>query len=215
MKKLFLDLDDTYKDTERYLRHIIRANGLPLPGNNMTVYALYSNPRYAHIFDMVFSNYHVIPELEGAKDNLKLLDTEYEIVFCSGCTTEEEGRSKRKLADKMGKEIILCSGDRADKSHVDMSGSIFVDDRPDILAKSNAEQRIQMYNPYMSDSILDCGGDMLVLDWSMLVDILMEVKPNEDLKRSILERTLKYSTSPANGYNADTPTPAVSGLECR
>jgi len=209
MKKLFLDLDDTYKDTERYLRHSIKANGLPLP-TNMTVYALYSNPKYAHIFDMVFGNYHVIPELEGAKEGLKLLETEFEVIFCSGCTTTEEGFSKRKLATKMGKDIILCSTDKWDKSHIDMTGSIFVDDRPDILTLSNAEQRIQMYNQYSCSSILDCGGDMLVLDWYMLLDILMEVKRDEKLERSICERTRKYGI----GTIGNTNCPITTSSKC-
>lgn len=40
MKRLYIDLDDTYKDTERYLRKILESEGIQVPKSLETVYTL-------------------------------------------------------------------------------------------------------------------------------------------------------------------------------
>ena len=181
MKKLFVDLDDTYKDTERYLRQVIRANGLAIPQYG-TVYSMYLDIMYRDIFEVVFSDYSVIPNKEGVDENLKILETEYEIIFCSSYTTDIEKRAKQSYSDNLGKEIILCGGTQWDKSYVNMSGASFIDDDAGILCLSNAKKKIQMYNPYKRGDLKDYRGDTLVLNWFEALDKLVEVNVDEQLR---------------------------------
>lgn len=179
MKKLFVDLDDTFVDTERYLRKICESNGLKVPKYE-TIYTLYGVDGYKPYFDMVFNNYFVIPKKQGVIENINLLETEYDIVFCTFCTTKEEKVAKKKFAESMGKDIILCEGDDFDKSSIDMSGGILIDDSIDVLKASNADKKLQMYNEFTYTQILkDCS---LVVDWFDIVDQLMEVSVDEKLR---------------------------------
>lgn len=187
MKKLFLDLDDTYKDTERYLRSVLKANSLAIPKQG-TAYSLYRDIMYKDIFEMVFSDYSVIPNKEGVEENLKIVETEYEIILCSSYTTDIEKCAKQSYADGLGKEIILCGGSQWDKSHVNMLGESFIDDNAEILALSNATKKIQMYNPYSCVSLKGYSGDTLVLDWFEALDQLVEVRVDEQLRERFCKR---------------------------
>ena len=199
MKKLFLDLDDTYKDTERYLRSVLKANSLAIPKQG-TVYRFHLDIMYKDIFEMVFSDYSVIPNKEGAEENLRILETEYEIIFCSSYTTDSEKCAKQSYADGLGKEIILCGGSQWDKSHVNMLGESFIDDNARILALSNATKKIQMYNPYSCVGLRDYSGDPLVLDWFSALDHLVEVSVDEQLRERFCKR-IKECSSQTNIQN--------------
>lgn len=185
---IFMDLDDTVKDTERYIRRLMQCNGAPVPAVG-SVYN-YIGTEHDILIREVLCNYDVIPFRQGAKNALDLLSTEYDIVFCSACCFPGEAEGKKKLAKELGKELILCSGDQWDKSHVDMSGCIFVDDRSDILIKSNASKKFELFNPYFFSLTAerDCVTD--VVDWFSLTDILMgmETQSNEELRRVICSR---------------------------
>lgn len=182
MKRLFVDLDDTFLDTERYLRKILKSNGLKVPKYD-TAYTLYGNEEYKQYFDMVFSNYLIIPKKLGVKENIKLLETEYDVVFCSYCTTQSEKEAKKKWADSIGKEIILCEGDDFNKSSVDMSGGIIIDDNIEVLSASNADKKLQMYNEYTYERT--AKNSHLVIDWFDVADQLMEVSIDEKLREYI------------------------------
>lgn len=182
MKKLFVDLDDTFVDTERYLRKICESNGLKVPKYE-TIYTLYGNSEYDPYFDMVFNNYFVIPKKQGVIENISLLETEYEVIFCTYCTTKSELEAKKRFAESLGKNIILCEGEDHAKSSTDMSEGILIDDNIDVLKASNASKKLQMYNEFTyTKTLQDCS---LVIDWFDVVDQLMEVSVDEGLRSFI------------------------------
>lgn len=191
-KKLFMDLDDTYKDTETYLRCILKNYGIKIP-ETMSVYALYDIPQYRGYIEEVFGDYENIPNMIGARENFKLLQTEYKIIFCSSCNSEQEAIGKKKFAESLNKEIILCSGKQWDKSHVDMSGGVFIDDNKDILNKSNASVKIQMFNPYSYSGI--ANGSYLATNWYTVSDLLMEVNVNEKLRGSFCQGIQEFHST--------------------
>lgn len=198
MKKLFVDLDDTFVDTERYLRKICESNGLKVPKYD-TIYTLYGEDNeYKPYFDMVFNNYFVIPKKQGVIENISLLETEYEIIFCTYCTTKGEKEAKKKFANSLGKEIILCEGDNYTKSNIDMSEGILIDDNPEVLEASNAGKKIQMYNEFTyTQTLSNCS---LVVDWFDIVDQLMEVSIDERLRSFISDGISRCYNSTIKKY---------------
>ena len=178
---IYLDLDDTVKDSEKYIRRYMKLNGFPSPRSGSVYKLIYTN--WGEVVTDIFDNWDVIPFKPGALDGISLLSTEYEVVFCSGYHSEREYECKLNFASTMGKEIILCGRDQWDKSHVDMRGGIFVDDRTDILYLSNADRKFEMYNPYTFNLYDKRDCKTTVVDWFSLTDILMEAKVNEDLRR--------------------------------
>jgi len=175
MQNLYLDLDDTFVDTEVYIRAILKNNLIPYKSNN-SVYGMRCIPVYSDIMRDVFKNYSVIPLKEDAEECLKLLSTEYNVIFCSSYITDEEGESKKRFAELYKKDIILCGGINWDKSRVDMSGGIMVDDAPEALSKSNATTKIQVANPYKAYGLKYADylrGDVFVENLSQVVEYLM------------------------------------------
>lgn len=197
MKKLFIDIDDTYKDTEHYLRALLINNGYSVPDND-TIYALTNSEEGVNsIFRSVFKNYSAIPDIYGVRENFPLLETEYEIIFCSTYYSKEESLAKKIFARDLDKEIILCDGNSSnwDKSNVDMSGSAFVDDNIKILTRSNADSKYSIYNPFQFNLQLfrTKGQDIkLVSNWYELTDLLMGVEVDEDIRKRVCEGIQKY-----------------------
>ena len=189
MKKLYVDLDDTFKDSEKFLRKILEANGLECPKNG-SVYWRVDSSDYRPYFEMMFGNYRFIPNKEGAVENLKLLETEFEVIFCSSYINDFEAESKKKFADSLGKSIILCGGENFDKSQVDMSDGILIDDKFEVLDASNALVKIQMYNPYNFEGISE--NSTLVTNWYQIVDKLMGVDVDEDLRRDFCQGIQRF-----------------------
>ena len=201
IKKIYLDLDDTLLDTEAYIRFIlgIRGIGVPKDLEYGTIYTS-KDKRVKDLFKVIFDNdYDAVPWKMGAKECFRLLETEYEIIFVSSCSTKDEEVSKKKFADKLGKKIILCSGDKWDKSHVDMLDGIFIEDNLDVLMGTNAAVKIQMYNPYrfhLSECNPICPErDLLVTNWFQILDYLMEVDISEDFRRRFCEGIQNFSVS--------------------
>ena len=200
IKKIYLDLDDTLLDTESYIRFILDLRGIKIAKD--LKYDIYTSidKRVRDLLKIIFaSDYDAVPWKIGAKECFKLLETEFEIVFVSSCTTKEEEVSKKKFADKLGKKIILCSGDKWDKSHVDMSDGIFIEDNLDVLMGTNAAVKIQMYNPYNFHSS-KCNPicperDLLVTDWFQIIDYLMEVDISENFRRRFCEGIQNFCVS--------------------
>lgn len=188
MKNLFLDLDDTYLDTDRYIRKVLKANGVSkdLWGIHDDIYVLGDNPDCKDIIRECMSNYPVIPTREGAAQSLQILRTEYNVVFVTSCYSDYEEKSKRELFSKMGTKFIICRGG---KSHVDMSGGIFVDDHLIHLVESNAEQKIFFFNRYeISTGRYNPRTTSMVMNWFELTDILMSGGEDDELRRYIHQR---------------------------
>lgn len=199
-KKLFCDLDDTYLDTEAYIRSVCRSNGLPT-FKGICIYDMMSIPMYTELIKEVMSDYTVIPTKVGAEECMKLIETEYDVIFISSYSEEYEAEAKRRLARKLKKPIILvCSKDDeygiGDKSHVDMSGAVFIDDIMKHLTHSNASKRILMLNKYQSDLEEIYGGnwtanDIVVSDWYAITDELMKGDEDGNLRECICKRVSK------------------------
>lgn len=172
-KVIYLDIDDTLLDTEGYIRRNL-IGGRPFTGSIYTLGTSRLNGYFCP------NNYKKIPFKEGALDVLKILSQDYEIILASCCRTVEESISKRNLARSLGKRVILCRGN--DKSNIDMNGAIFIDDRSDILASSNASYKIRMYNAYTEGYQLPLKTCDLVHSWYGILDLL----ENTDTDTSIL-----------------------------
>lgn len=192
MKKLFLDLDDTYLDTDRYIRKVLKANGVSkeLWGIHDDIYVLADHPDCKDIIKACMSNYLVIPPKQGAVQSLQILRTEYDVVFATSCYSDYEEKSKKELFKKMNVDFILCNGG---KSHVDMSGATFVDDHLVHLVNSNAKNKIFFFNRYEMDPAISTGKydskvASLVMDWFELTDLLMSGGEDYELREYIRSR---------------------------
>lgn len=178
---IYLDLDDTVKETERYIRRVISSNGIRLKpnfyGKNCDSVYLYvgSDTREGMIVTECLKNWNIIPFKASAINSIKLLKTEYEIIFCTAYCFGEEAEWKKAFAKSMGCNIILCGEECMLKDSVDMQGCIFVDDRHDILLRSNAEDRYELFNPYYFDfhGYVEREDNIGLVDWYSLVDTLM------------------------------------------
>lgn len=189
MRKLYLDLDDTYVDTESYLRKVLERNGVHCDPNS-SVWDVYFRGEGRDIFKEVLSDYSAIPKKVGAEECLKILETEFEIVYVTCYLCEEERTAKINMAKEDGRNIIFCTG--FDKSFVDMSDSVFIDDVPKHLINSNADgkNKYLMYNKYvkgLSKSLMLFDGTV-VFDWYDFCDKVMEVNIDVELRDSICSR---------------------------
>lgn len=183
--RLYIDIDDTLVDTERYIRQILKVNGLEYKDKG-SVYSLIGIPEYEEIFRGVMSDYSVIPYRVGALENLPLLKTEYDIILCSSSYNGYESKAKEEFARSLDLPLILCEGSHWDKSHVDMNSSVFVDNDPDILRVSNATVKLQMNSPYTRvEGALD-----VVEDWYSVTDRLIDAGGESDaeLRKCLCER---------------------------
>lgn len=171
--KLFLDLDDTVKDTERYIRRVLASNGIDSCGAGSIYNYINSGTVEDSLIRECLYDWNVIPFKDCALNGIKLLQTEYDVIFCTAYTFNKEAQMKKALAKSLGCEIILCDDGNRYKDKVDMSGGIFVDDRADILIRSNADIKFELYSPYYFDGYAERDDRTLIVDWYSLVDILM------------------------------------------
>lgn len=196
MRNMYVDLDDTFVETEQYCRRVLSSNYIKVPLNE-TVYVMYGEGRERQIFNEIFRNYSVIPLKDGARECMKLLETEYNIIFCSAYTTTVEAAAKEKLAKFLGKDIILCETN--EKSHVEMGSGIFVEDNPRHLVCSKCEVANQylMYSPFTLDDegvpYFNRFKGTTVFNWYELVDKLMGGEEDVELRKYIRERIQKFS----------------------
>ena len=186
-RNLYLDLDDTVKDTERYIRRVLESNNVK-PKASGSIYNYINTDTIENYFiKECFHDWGVIPFKVCALNGIKLLKTEYNIIFCSAYTYKEEANAKRSLAKSLGCEIILCGDGNRYKDKIDMSGGIFVDDRSDILIRSNAEDKFELYNPYFFDGYAERDDKTLLVDWYSLIDILMGKSDSDIEKGDVLD----------------------------
>lgn len=193
-KKLFLDLDDTFLDTDRFIRYMLKRNGVSeeLVNINDDIYVLSNHPECRDIIEFVTSNYSIIPKKVGAKESLKILKTEYDVIFVTASCREAEYKSKEALLIGMGVPYIITG---SDKTSVDMTGGIQVDDHLIHLNQSNAETKIFFYNKYEMIPNVSTGtlekGYKVAKDWFQLTDILMSGGEDIELRKFICQRVQK------------------------
>lgn len=166
LKTIYLDLDDVVFDTENHIRRLVDQKW---SDNGRLMYCEYSNfsASERRIVASMFADYSTIPLIDGAIDGINTLLTKYNIKFCTSVQSRLEAIAKEELAKEWGISIIICG---AVKSHLDMRGSIFVDNRGDHLDDSNADIKVLFHKEYCSKSET---ADKVVYNWEELVDYLM------------------------------------------
>lgn len=204
MEKLYLDIDDTLLDTEKYLRLLLKNNFISCPENS-SVYELRGDVMAGCIVEEMLSSegYEVIPFVNGGEDGIELLKSEYEVVLVSDVVTSDEGVGKTNLAKRLGCDIIL-TGDAMgrSKSDIDMSDGVFVDNMPSNLFASNAKRRILMFSEYdlCYPSERQCFSRMLredsvtvIGDFYDLVDLLIGVDESDaELRERVYQGIQKF-----------------------
>lgn len=177
MDTIYMDLDDTFFNTEYYIRAVLKNNGLPI--SVPCVYTLRSFKEgdvYHEIIEGIMNHYDSIPIKEGAINSLRLLGTEYNIKLCSSYYSEGEKKSKQEYADSIGREIILVPSEDVGKTSVDMSEGICIDDSLDVISECNAKYKIQMLNKYVARNMSYKDyliGDAFAENFYDVVDILL------------------------------------------
>lgn len=189
-KVIYLDLDDTYLDTENYIRGMLELNGVKV--GTASVYSDYVKGYAGSLYKEILSDYSCIPKKVGADECLDLLRTEFDIVFVSCYTTEEEMIAKKSFAKECETEIILCKN--FDKSCVNMLDGIIFDDNPRHLIYSGVPRKNQflMYNSYALDKEgledLSKFEGKVVFDWYEFTDSVMGVEDDVELREYICKR---------------------------
>ena len=136
--KLFLDLDDVVLDTSKCIREI----GDYLNLHRGEFFITKEN------FHDALSPYHKVRVKQDFIDVFPLLQEKFDIVFVSFYISEAELAYKSSLARKYGCEgVFLKHTEHKDKSSVDMTGGIFVDDTIEMLTSSNADKKFHFCSP--------------------------------------------------------------------
>ena len=184
--KLYIDLDDTVKDTSRYINKVIDSNKVSLGRVN----SLYSIVADDFFIKESLCNWDVIPFCQGALNSLKLLETEHEIVFCSQYLFAEEAKRKQEFASSLGKSLYLFPRTQGvDKDSLDMSDGVLIDDNLDVLLKSNAQYLYEMLSGNKRlDLKRERPDNCLVTNWFHIVDVLLsDRRKYEDTRRIIYQ----------------------------
>lgn len=141
--KLFLDLDDVVLDTSKCIREI----GDYLNLHKEEFFITKENFHDA-LSTYLLTNYHKVRVKQDFIDVFPLLQEKFDIVFVSFYISEAELAYKRSLARKYGcGGVFLKHTEHKDKSSVDMSGGIFVDDTIEMLTSSNADKKFHFCSP--------------------------------------------------------------------
>lgn len=176
LEKIYMDLDDTVKDTERYIRRVLASNGVDVNKVKGTIYNMFFTGFSLEgiLARDCVKNWSVVPFKEGAMDCLRLLMSEYKVIFVSAYTFESEAKDKLEFAKSVGCDIILCDNKTHPfKNHIDMSDGIFIDDRQDVVLLSNSPKKFEMFNPYTIDFSAERDDRTTIADWHMIIDDLM------------------------------------------
>lgn len=167
-QKLFLDLDDVvletskaYKEVSDYLKR------------NKESFELSNNIEESTVA-YILHNYSKVKVSSSFVEVLPLLKERFDLVFVSMYVSEEELAYKQYLARLFGAEpVFLDSSLHHDKSEVDMEGGVFVDDRVDMLATSNASTKVLFSN--LTDLVFNAKYSKrfkLVYSWAYLCSVL-------------------------------------------
>ena len=168
--KLYLDVDDTLLDTEGYIKSVLGGKWLR---EDRLIYSCYSQMQPEEMSKVItaFSDYTKIPFKSGAKEGLEALKKNFDVVLCSSYVHNCEYEAKKVLAEKLGLPIILCGGANWDKSHINMSGSVFVDNNTRLLNLSNADKKVCFYQ--RGNMVQEFTDGAIVFDWFELMDELL------------------------------------------
>lgn len=153
-QKLFLDFDSVIVDTisaycKTYSTIYDQATGFREPDPNKVnrwdlsdECALEKNP--LHIFGMGYF-FLQLEFMSDAPEVITKLSEKYDIVICSIGTYDNLSHKSEWINKNLpfADAILLkTKGNQMNKSAVDMSGAIFIDDHMDNLVSSNAETKI-------------------------------------------------------------------------
>lgn len=214
MKRLYIDLDDTYKDTERYFRKILTSEGIVIPQGITSVYDLlrYSTPLkeyykddnlpvfnllntlfvngFTEVCDSVYSVFKNIMSMYSVIPNRDGVSSSWDLL-----------RSEYKITfvsayvlecEKAAKEEFARSlGVDAiivpyhEKPSLSLGvDSIIVDNDPEVLSCIGAGKKVLMYSPY-SPIDVEVPSFCIVQDWYELCDLLMEVDLRDEFRNGI------------------------------
>lgn len=169
-KKLILDYDDVIRDTETSIRNVLKGKGFIIP-DDMTAYSFICiNEKAFDVVRNMLDTYEGIPYMVGAIEGIKILSQKYSISVCTAVTSTCERWFKYYDCKKLGLPVTMVgSTDPRGKAGVDMSDSIFVDDRTLVLNNTNSPRKICFYK---KNNCHPFDGE-IVLNWVELVDSLM------------------------------------------
>lgn len=191
MKTLYLDLDDTYLDTDVYIRKVLKENGVSkeLWGIQDDIYVLLNNPKCKDIIQSCMSNYSVIPTKIGAKESLQVLKTEYKVIFVTSVFSGYEFEAKKKFFKNICVPYIIVG---SNKSCVNMKDATFIDDHLIHLNQSNASTKVFFFNQFEMNPQISTGilrkEYKVVKDWFELTDFLMSGGEDFELRKYIHQR---------------------------
>lgn len=150
-KKIFLDFDGTLTDSVRayvtVYNHIFKANADYTKVNkwNLSDQCPLAVDKVEDIFASEVFFYFLELIDEDTLEALKLLKQQYNVTICSIGTPENISKKAIWIYENLDiQDMILLSQNEVtmDKSIIDMSGGIIIDDHEDNLFSSNAEIKI-------------------------------------------------------------------------
>lgn len=174
----YVDIDDTLLDTTTCLLNTIRGHMLPVTPDKLYGYMTQDN-MYGTLIRERMSNYLSIPFMSGAETALNLLMSEYNVVLYSGFHLECEKIAKKRFANHMGLPIVQVFG--RFKGNLDMQGSIYIDNDPEVMLKSNADVKYEIFDANFPNFFNERDDRTVVCDWFSLIDMLFDFGEKPDI----------------------------------
>ena len=190
-KNLFLDFDgvpvnsikaycDVYNEVYKDHHEFKKANWIYCNDWSLEDQCpLSEKPKELFEHDEFFKRLEFYP---GAKESLEVLKDQYNIIICTMGTLHNISKKCVWIQNNMPyiKDAIFISNkDCIDKSLIDMSGGIFIDDNSENLLASNADIKIN-YTHVKTYSWNDNWDGLQVHNWVTLASLLMQ-KPTNNL----------------------------------
>ena len=103
-----------------------------------------AKPEYINLYFNQPRFFEKVRMMDNAKEVINWLSEKYEIIFCSMCYSPN-GRGKAKWVKKnfpYAKFLSVNYKDYPDKSHLDLSNAVFIDDSARNLETSNAPIKV-------------------------------------------------------------------------
>lgn len=181
--KLYLDFDNTIVNTgETIVAMLNRQYGTNQKWSNIKRYDfkdLFPNLDKKELCEIFEGSrlYHNVSFLPGARDVLKSVRTSFEIKIVTIGGEENKYYKSRWLAlnlpVKYSLTVLNNEVDNFDKSSVDMSDGIFIDDSSECLRSSNAKVKILLTNGLETEwNRRENDNFYVVQDWYEIGDIL-------------------------------------------
>lgn len=173
--KLYVDVDDTYLNTELYMRNMLKVNGIHVK-DGLNAYSYRDDPVAKDLLSMLFSDYSVIPKMQGADESLDILKCDCEVIFTSSCFSEEERNAKEKFLSELGNKYVLIPGQYDLSAYIEPEeDSLIVNDKALVLSSSGIINinTYCMWNARTSEKNIYnylLHGGTVVFDWYELCD---------------------------------------------